>query len=46
MSLNLARARITHSQYRDFDNFEQIHAANIENCWESMRPAPEKTDKL
>ena len=40
LSLDQAKAKIALSEYRDFDNVGQIHAANIENCWESVRLAP------
>jgi cyclase len=34
LSLEQAKAEILLEKYREFGNFEQIHAANIENCWE------------
>ena len=40
LTLDQAKAEIVLNEYRDFDNFEQINAANIENCWESVHLAP------
>lgn len=40
LSLDQGKTIIALNEYRDFDNFEQIHAANIENCWESVCLAP------
>jgi cyclase len=42
LSLDQAKAQIALSGYRDFDNFEQIHAANIENCWGKANLAPSR----
>ena len=42
LSLDQAKAKIVLSEYRDFDNFGQIHAANIENCWGRLNLAPRR----
>lgn len=36
LALEQAKAEITLEKYKHFGNFQRIHAANIENCWNAL----------